>query len=225
MTHPYMNEELSTLRINWNRRDFIRAALLGSAALVVTPGMAFAASSKKRQDFTPLYKRLDKQLNFQRKSVWSDADPIRSRLRLAQSYNFLTVHHEGQSLKKDLLKAKIVSSLQNIQAGHRKRRYGDIAYHFIIDPAGRIWEGRSLQYQGAHVAKHNVGNVGVMLLGNFEKQNPSTAQITELNNLVGILRKQFRIKRNRIYGHCDLASTLCPGGHLYPHIAAIRKTG
>jgi hypothetical protein len=34
----------------------------------------------------------------------------------------------------------------------------DIGYHYTIDPTGRIWEGRPVQYQGAHVKMNNEHN-------------------------------------------------------------------
>ncbi|NCC50824.1 MAG: N-acetylmuramoyl-L-alanine amidase [Spartobacteria bacterium] len=228
MAHPYvmnMSVDGIKLKTGWSRRDFVRALLLGGVAMAAAPGRAFAASDAKGKDLTRLYAALVKELNFCRKSAWAGEDPIRSRLRPATPYKLLTVHHEGQHLNQHRLKGEIAADIQNIQAGHCKRKYGDIAYHFIVDQAGRVWEGRSLQYQGAHVSDHNAGNVGIMLLGNFERQQPSEQQLTGLNGLVGVLRQVFPIPADRVYGHCDLAQTLCPGARLYPHIARMRTAG
>jgi hypothetical protein len=108
---------------------------------------------------------------------------------------------------------------------HQEHRFGDIAYHLIVDYAGRVWEGRSLSYEGAHVSSANEGNIGVMLLGNFERQYPSAAQLAALDDLIGILRRQYGFGAARVFGHRDLRRTLCPGDRLYPTIAEIKKYG
>jgi len=92
----------------------------------------------------------------------------------------------------------------------------------MIDYSGRIWEGRSLKYQGAHVSSRNPGNIGVVLLGNFEIQKPSAAQKATLVKLVTELRRYYGVSRRRIYGHRDLDSTLCPGRNLYPFLPTLK---
>ena len=94
--------------------------------------------------------------------------------------------------------------MEGVFASHTRRNYGDIGYHFVIDYAGTVWEGRSLAYEGAHVACQNERNIGVMLLGNFEEQAPSASQIATASRLLGLLQQRFRIKPHRIFGHRDL---------------------
>ena len=48
-------------------------------------------------------------------------------------------------------------------------KYSDIAYNYIIDSNGLIYEGRGL-YQGAHTYCFNDVSIGVAVLGNFEGQ-------------------------------------------------------
>jgi hypothetical protein len=60
---------------------------------------------------------------------------------------------------------------------------GDIGYHFLIDEAGRIYEGRYTGMDGIpahdaggkmvtafHTSGFNSGNLGIALLGTFESQ-------------------------------------------------------
>ena len=116
----------------------------------------------------------------------------------------------------------VAYDLQAIQAGHLRRNYGDIGYHFVVDYAGCVWEGRSLEYEGAHVSHHNDGNIGVMLLGNFERQHPSERQLAGMRVLIAALQEDRRIARRRVYGHRDLGQSLCPGRHLYAHVVRLR---
>ena len=46
----------------------------------------------------------------------------------------------------------------------------DIAYHFIIDPNGGIWQGAMVDtYQRGHAAEH-FDDIGAVLLGDFESR-------------------------------------------------------
>jgi hypothetical protein len=59
----------------------------------------------------------------------------------------------------------------------------DIAYHFVVDKFGTIWQGRSgdiaKPVQGGHAKGFNRGSVGVTLLGQFEPTaTPASAQPT-----------------------------------------------
>jgi N-acetyl-anhydromuramyl-L-alanine amidase AmpD len=173
-------------------------------------------------DYTRVYRVIGGYLPFERKSAWTQQTPVRSRLNPAAPYRMITIHHEGRHQNRHLNHSDVARDLSNILAGHRNRRYGDIAYHLIIDPAGRVWEGRSLRYQGAHVADHNRGNIGVMLLGNFEQQSPAGAQLESLHKLTHILSRYFHVPRTAVFGHRDLSQTLCPGRRLYPYVAAMR---
>jgi N-acetyl-anhydromuramyl-L-alanine amidase AmpD len=104
-------------------------------------------------------------------------------------------------------------------------RAGDIGYHFIIDRAGRIWEGRPLIYQGAHVKDENEHNLGIMTLGNFDRQSPTTAQLMTLQHMLAYLRHQYSVPVSKVYTHQELNPTACPGLHLQPRIVAMRKNG
>jgi hypothetical protein len=108
-------------------------------------------------------------------------------------------------------------------AGHQRRRFGDIGYHFILDRAGRVWEGRSMQFVGAHVSAENEENIGVMMLGNFEDQRPSDRQVDALRALTFALQGRYAVPATRVYGHRDLGHTLCPGHHLYGEVKALKQ--
>jgi len=158
-----------------------------------------------------------------RREVWTREEPRVWLLREAGAFDRITVHHQGGRQSITRVQNAVAAEIDAIYGGHRNRRYGDIAYHFIIDYAGRVWEGRSLAYEGAHVSHQNTRNLGVLLLGNFEKQSPSQESIATTTMLVDLLRDRFGIKRHRVYGHRDLGSSVCPGKHLYPHVVALRK--
>lgn len=166
---------------------------------------------------------LNAVVDFQPRDAWAADAPRPWRLRGIDYLDRMTVHHAGSVMATDATRERVQDRLLGIQADHGNRGYGDIAYHFMIDFSGRVWEGRSLAYEGAHTAGQNAHNIGVMLLGNFEEQSPTTPQFQALKNLTRTLRDRYRIKPHRIYGHRDLAQSLCPGLRLYREIVRLRE--
>ncbi len=63
---------------------------------------------------------------------------------------------------------------------------GDIGYHFLIDCAGRIFEGRAggIGKVGRHVHRHNQGEIGISLIGTFNQRPPSLLQRAALVRLI-----------------------------------------
>ena len=97
----------------------------------------------------------------------------------------------------------------------RNPRFGDIGYHYLIDAAGRIFEGRPIAWQGAHArGQNNYQNLGVCLLGDFTRGRPTEAALASLGLLLNELRARYRIPSGRVFGHRDLLVTECPGDAL-----------
>jgi hypothetical protein len=161
---------------------------------------------------------------------WRPETPIPARLETMGRIYRLTVHHSALPFR-DNSPSACAAQLRVIQRNHMQhpdRRYGDIGYHFLIDPAGRIWEGRQLQWQGAHArADNNRGNIGVCLLGNFVRggdgQRPTEAQVRTLRQLVASLVERYGIAHDQVLNHSDLVQTECPGPLLEPVVAGIAQ--
>ncbi len=202
------------------RRQFGRSVcLLAGLSLL---GRAAAARAAAVRDPAGLLNRLKARVSFYPRTAWSRYAPIYSRLDRSANYYRITIHHEGNKAHSTRAMPEVIRDLRLDQAAHRRLGYGDIGYHFMIDYTGRVWEGRALKYQGAHVSSRNPGNIGIVLLGNFEKQTPSDAQKASLVKLVAELRKFYGIGRRRVYGHRDLDTTLCPGRRLYAFLPALK---
>jgi N-acetyl-anhydromuramyl-L-alanine amidase AmpD len=118
--------------------------------------------------------------------------------------------------------ATAAARVESIRTAHRQRNWGDIGYHFLIDPAGRVWQGRSTSWQGAHVKDGNVGNLGICVMGNYQSQTPTEIQLKSIEDLLSAQMKYFSISADRIHTHQELRPTACPGRSLQPRIASIR---
>ncbi|MEE2940529.1 MAG: peptidoglycan recognition family protein, partial [Planctomycetota bacterium] len=136
-------------------------------------------------------------------------------------WSWITVHLSVVASASDSLSASL-DTVRRIQREHMNRSlpYGDIGYHFLIDRAGRIIEGRKLRWQGAHAGgANNRGNVGICLIGNFEVEEPTRAAINALERLVFELQSELGIPRRNVKPHLEWKETKCPGKNLMPWFA------
>jgi len=99
-------------------------------------------------------------------------------------------------------------------------RYGQrvyhIGYHYVILPDGTVQAGRPEWMPGAHTTGYN-HCLGICLIGDFsdhgaQTQHPTDAQLDALANLTVKQMHRHNIPLSRLYRHCDLAATKCPGG-------------
>ncbi|MGE3173637.1 MAG: peptidoglycan recognition family protein [Planctomycetota bacterium] len=162
------------------------------------------------------------------RATWRPAQPVSARLDPMGRIYRITVHHSAM-LFRDLGPDTAAGQIRVIQRNHMTQpelRYGDIGYHFLIDPAGRIWQGRELRWQGAHARSvNNVGNIGICVLGNFirgrDGQRPTSAEIGALRHLIGALSQQYGIPGNQVFSHRDFVNTECPGEYLETEVQRI----
>lgn len=136
----------------------------------------------------------------------------------------ITVHHDGMAA---FAASDAVSTAQRIDAirkAHRNNGWGDIGYHYIIDRAGRVWEGRPLSYQGAHVKDYNEANIGVVVLGNFDEQGPTDIQCRALAAHLSALMSAYNVPLRSVKTHQEWPSrTACPGRALQRYMNYARN--
>jgi len=162
-----------------------------------------------------------------RRASWG-ARPTRSNVEPMGRPFRITIHHSAEPLLSTTVSAS-EAEVRRIQKSHQDppRGWADIGYHFLIDRAGRVVEGRPIRFQGAHAGNRetNRGNIGICVLGNFvpqpergsaytHAQHPTDAQWKSLERLVGALRKRYGIPRSQIFAHKDFRDTSCPGPEL-----------
>jgi hypothetical protein len=163
---------------------------------------------------------------------------------------FAVVHHTVNS--NNYAAADSAGMVRGIQAYHQKTLgYCDIAYNFIIDRYGKIFEGRfggvTKAVLGAHTGGFNKNSTGVALLGDYRSATIPSAQWSSLVKLlawkltlhgsnVGVPFTAFSAGGgsrfpagkvasfpNRIVGHTDLWPTECPGPNVMSRMAELRR--
>ena len=166
---------------------------------------------------------------------WTRAGLTLARGDAMDGVRRITIHHSGDG--KPFLGESVVDvarHLQIVQQAHLQRGMVDIAYHFAVDRAGRVWQLRWLQYEGQHVrmgkngVRNNAHNVGIVVLGDFNRQAVTAAARDRLFVLVGLVRDQYAPRRPgdiAVSMHGDLVDTDCPGRQLRPLVEAARRRG
>lgn len=149
----------------------------------------------------------------------SDPDPIPDSRKHTPKY--VTLHHAGVLWTNDRDPVEFVRNMQSwgkrrpeIEPPPRNTYWPDLPYHFLIAPDGKIFEGRSLDYEPESNTKYELaGHIGVELMGNFEEQRPSPAQVESAVRLAAWLVAKHDLKLGAISTHARVANgqTSCPG--------------
>jgi len=144
---------------------------------------------------------------------WTPDEPPRD-------WKYIVIHHTATPR----------GSVESIHREHLARRdangnpWRGIGYHFVIGNGNGMADGQIEptfrwrdQLPGAHAgdAIHNQQGVGICLVGNFEKQPPTQAQMQSLASLSECLTEAYDIAGKNIKRHRDVKSTACPG-RLFP---------
>ncbi|MBY0262876.1 MAG: peptidoglycan recognition protein family protein [Phycisphaerales bacterium] len=138
----------------------------------------------------------------------------------------ITIHHDGMPPVTMRSVGDVGGRIEQIRQSHvAGRGWADIGYHYVIDPQGRVWEGRNIRYQGAHVKDQNENNLGILVLGNFDRQQPTASQISALDRFVAAQMQRYRINLRDVKTHQERAPTECPGRNLQGYIVRSRSGG
>ncbi len=155
------------------------------------------------------------------RATWTSA-PVRANHEPMGKITRITVHHTGEHLADTGLDEGEI--LRRIERYHVETRgWAAIGYHLLVGRDGRVWEGRPLTCQGAHVTDHNPGNLGITVLGDFTRYRPRPAQLAGLRQALAVLCTQHHIERRALLAHRDLRVTACPGDALYAWLRAYRS--
>ena len=127
----------------------------------------------------------------------------KSKRRIDEIIVHCTASPEGQD-----------QTVAQIKAGHLKRGFSDVGYHYIIYRDGTVHEGRNVDISGAHAEGHNSHSIGVVYVGGVEnrpgvpyaqlkaKDTRTEQQKASLMALLMDLRKLYPTAR--IIGHRDV---------------------
>ncbi len=127
-----------------------------------------------------------------------------------REWNYIVLHHT----------ASHTGSVEQIHDQHLDRGWEGIGYHFVIGNGEGMGDGEieatfrwREQMHGAHAGKadYNQHGIGIVLIGNFEEESPSSAQLESVTRLVATLKREYGISTENVIPHRDVKATACPG--------------
>jgi hypothetical protein len=175
---------------------------------------------------------------------WAIDRPPRGPLD-EEDVRFLIVHHSASH--NGHTGDDVPSILRSFYDFHTARRgWNDIAYNFLVDAEGGIWEGRAGSLQGPVAGDATGGNQGftqlVCVIGDYSATQPTPAALTSLVDLLAWLAERYKVSTtagshasfvsrgsNRhpagtevitptITGHRTMSLTTCPGDELNGYV-------
>ncbi|MEZ5227374.1 MAG: peptidoglycan recognition family protein [Acidimicrobiales bacterium] len=154
---------------------------------------------------------------------------------------FLLVHHTAST--NDYEPADVVPQLRSFYAFHTgpEKGWPDIAYNFMVDRFGGVWEARAGSIDQPIKGSATGGSQGFALLccliGNHDEEAPTSAAVDSLSRLLGWLADRYgialgpgetatfvsrgsnrwdagvEVTTSTISGHREMSLTTCPGDH------------
>ena len=180
------------------RRDFIKQMMLGAAGAVLLPlaGPLAAAEAAWQTGGAAGVRVKETYLSFRSLTNREQTDVI-------------ILHHIGNT------NADV--SAATVHQWHLANGWAGIGYHYLIRKDGTIERGRPRDTVGAHCYGENWHSIGVNIVGNFETNEPTAAQIEAAERLVAVLCRLYGLRPSgaTIKGHRDFNATACPGENLY----------
>ena len=131
----------------------------------------------------------------------------------------MTVHHTAALLdanRKAPVRAREHQGLHMDDWG-----WLDLAYHFLVDANGNVYEGRPVTAVGDTGTNYDpTGHFLVCAEGDFNNQAVPAAQVAAVADVLAWAAVHFGVDPATIRGHRDwAAATSCPGDNFYPTIS------
>lgn len=136
---------------------------------------------------------------------------------LTDEYNTIAIHHSASLLASN----ETMLDIQNLHMD--ANRWADIGYHYGIDRDGIVYEGRDIGSRGASVAGFNTGTIGVVVMGNFEEDQPLPPQLAALQTVVNWLTASYKLTHLAAHGEFNPES-VCPGKNLIPYLDSLARS-
>ena len=201
-----------------SRREFLTSVGALVAAGLASGGVARAVGQAPRTPGIPP----PSPVNPICKEGWGAA-PVRPGL-VPHTIERLTVHHTAAFLATNRDAPRFA---RRHQQHHQTAGWPDLAYHFLVDAHGHVYEGRPTWARGDTFTSYDpTGHFLVACQGSFSEQTVTESQVRSLALLLSWAAESFGVSPATIAGHRDYAATACPGDDLYARITdgSLRRT-
>ena len=183
------------------------------------------------------------------RAQWGADERLRGSKTLSSTVKAITIHHTAGT--NDYTQATAAAQVRGIYAYDTQGLgWADIAYNFLVDKWGRVYEGRAGSItepvRGAHSMGFNTNTMGIAAIGNYETAAAPSVMVDALARVAGWKLSQYGVSPNAttqltsqggtgakyaagttvtlptVHAHQNTSYTLCPGKYLYPQMATIR---
>jgi uncharacterized protein with LGFP repeats len=192
-----------------------RFAALLLLTTVSAPVTVFAAGSAPKPDICT-------------RACWGARSPAGTITQMSSIQKAVIHHTAGNEFSTTGYEAS-KANVRAIQSYHiNTNGWSDIAYHFLVDKFGYIFEGRyssiSSKPLGAHTLGNNTNTFGFNCMGYFHSpvnNSPTAAMLDSLEDIMA-WKMPTGCTGLDIFGHRDLSASACPGDILYAKRSQIR---
>ena len=175
------------------------------------------------------------------RATWGAYAADKAKLMTTPVLNGITFHHSSNT-------ADGAAEVLRIQDMHMQKSmiywrrpgdgWGDIGYHFLMDKAGNVYQGRELEAApgvidgpytlGSHVENNNTAaGIGICILGDYEGTEAFPAARQEaLEKALSAIARRHKLTSSKVSYHQSLATTNpteCPGSNVIPKAPDIIK--
>lgn len=184
------------------------------------------------------------------RSAWGADLPPAGPLAPEPEVRFLLVHHSVDP-GNAYAEGDVAGILRGFVRFHTSSKgWPDVAYNFLVDRFGRVWEGRTGSLAGAVAGDATGGNQGFdqlcCFVGDHQAADPTPAAWAAMGRLLGALARRHRIPlaagatatfvsrgsnlhpagttvtTPTIAGHRTMSRTACPGDRVVARLADLR---
>jgi hypothetical protein len=183
------------------------------------------------------------------RAQWGADEKLRGGITYNSSVKAITIHHTAGT--NSYTQADAAAQVRGIYAYDTLGLgWADIAYNFLVDKWGRVYEGRAGSIteavRGAHAMGFNVDTMGISAMGNYETAAAPAVMVDAMARVAGWKLSQYAVNPlgkvvltsqggsgakfaagvkatlDTVHAHQNSSYTLCPGKYLYPQMGTIR---
>ena len=183
------------------------------------------------------------------RAQWGADESLRGSKTLSSTIKAIVIHHTAGT--NDYTPETAAAQVRGIYAYDTQGLgWADIAYNFLVDKWGRVYEGRAgsitQPVRGAHAMGFNTDTMGISAIGNYETASAPSVMVDAIAKVAGWKLSQYGVSPTAttrltsqggtgakyaagvtvtlptINAHQNTSYTLCPGKYLYPQMGTIR---
>jgi len=183
------------------------------------------------------------------RAQWGADESLRGSKTLSTTVKAIVIHHTAGT--NDYTPDTAAAQVRGIYAYDTQGLgWADIAYNFLVDKWGRVYEGRAgsitQPVRGAHAMGFNTDTMGISAIGNYETATAPSVMVDAIAKVAGWKLSQYGVSPTAttrltsqggtgakyaagvtvtlptINAHQNTSYTLCPGKYLYPQMDTIR---